>query len=72
MKIRECREICVNNSTTIFIKKNKVAYKSSYTVTISQPGKIVRNTCKDRTAAKAELIKALLREGWTLSQIRKL
>ena len=72
MKLRECREICVNNSTTIFVKKNKMTYKSSYTVTISQPGKIVRNTCRDRESAKIELVKALLREGWTITQIRKL
>ena len=72
MKLRECREICVNKSTTIFIKKDKVAYKSSYSVTIAKPNRVVRNTCKDRESAKIELIKALLREGWTIAQIRKL
>lgn len=72
MKLRESKEICVNNSTTIYVKKDKMVYKSTYTVSIATPNKVVRNTCKDREAAKLALIKALLREGWTLSQIRKL
>ena len=72
MKIREDREICVNKSTTIFVKKDKVAYRSSYSVTVAKPNRVVRNTCRDRESAKIEIIKTLLREGWTLSQIRKL
>lgn len=72
MKIRDYK-IVRTESCTVTVRKDKSAYKSTYSVCMFSKAISIRTTCPDRNTAKVEFIRLMkLYTNLGITQIMKL
>ena len=72
MRIRDYK-IVKCDSVTITVRKDKSAYKSTYSVCLFSQSLSIRTTCHDRQSAKAEFIRLMkIYTNYTITQILKM
>lgn len=72
MRIRDYK-IVKCDSVTVTVRKDKSAYKSTYSVCLFSKNLNVKTTCPDRQTAKNEFIRLMkLYTNYTITQILKM